>query len=263
MQCTDRLGLQREPGASWAVQRAGQTNDCECKDGLVLCRVRLQLETTTQTFGLGLNIPETKINFPGAGGSQRQVAATCRDAEGQERAQGESWKQACNTCRCLGPAGNTSCTRRLCLGASPPRVKAPAVVTKGTLLEVVEEAATARQCQQPGVTRCRQVRVPLGLELRSLQPGAVLGFLPGAGLVMQLSREPAVTPSGALSLSWTLRDGTGGHAGEALVTVAASGSMFGSVRPVAGDTLYTLESCGDGCSVLLERPAGWFNQFED
>ena len=124
----------------------------------------------------------------------------CQDVEGQERAPGEAWKQACNTCRCLGDGA--SCTRRLCPGP------------KGTLLEVVKEAATAYQCKKPGVTRCRQVRVPLGLELRSLQTGAVLGLLPGAGLVMQLSREPAITPSGELSLSWTLRDGRGGHAGQ-------------------------------------------------
>ena len=39
--------------------------------------------------------------------------------------------------------------------------------------------------------------------------------------------------------------------------------MYGSVKPLDGDVHFTLESCGQGRSVLLERPSDWFNQFKD
>ena len=126
-----------------------------------------------------------------------------------------------------------------------------------TLLRVVNERSSARQCKQDGVTRCREVDTDLSL-LRSLHAGALVDLVEGEGVRMELRRDPQVTSSGGLSLAFHLQDG-----GEGNVVVAASGSMFGSIKPLEGSVHYTLESCGGGCSVIMERPADYFNQFQD
>merc|ERR1711973_884209 len=94
-----------------------------------------------------------------------------------------------------------------------------------TLLLVVEEASDASQCQQAGVTRGRGVII--SDVVKTLKAGA-------------------------------LTDG-----GEGNIVVGTSGSMYGSVKPLEGPVHYTLESCGQGCSVLIERSSDWFNQFQD
>ena len=75
---------------------------------------------------------------------------------------------------------------------------------------------------------------------------------------MTLRRDPEVTTSGGVSLALALTDG-----GEGNIVVGTSGSMYGSVKPLEGPVHYTLESCGQGCSVLIERSSDWFNQFQD
>merc|ERR1711879_304589 len=103
-----------------------------------------------------------------------------------------------------------------------------------TLLLVVEEASDASQCQQAGVTRCRGVII--SDVVKTLKAGAKLDLLQAGDVHMTLRRDPEV---------------------------GTSGSMFGSVKPLEGPVHYTIESCGQGCSVLIERSSDWFNQFED
>merc|ERR1711963_164830 len=72
------------------------------------------------------------------------------------------------------------------------------------------------------------------------------------------AQDPEVTTSGGVSLALAVTDG-----GEGNIVVGTSGSMYGAVKPLEGPVHYTLESCGQGCSVLIERASDWFNQFED
>jgi len=94
--------------------------------------------------------------------------------------------------------------------------------------------------------------------LRSLKAGATMGLVAGEGVLMTLRRDPEVTISGGVSLSFLLDDG-----GEGNIVVGTNGSMYGSIKPLTGSVHYTLESCGSGCAVLIERPSDWFNQFQD
>merc|ERR1711963_1346386 len=88
--------------------------------------------------------------------------------------------------------------------------------------------------------------------------GAKLDLLQAGDVHMTLRRDPEVTTSGGVSLALALADG-----GEGNIVVGTSGSMYGAVRPLEGPVHYTLESCGQGCSVLIERASDWFNQFQD
>merc|ERR1712200_7242 len=125
-----------------------------------------------------------------------------------------------------------------------------------TLLLVVEEASDASQCQQAGVTRCRGVII--SDVVKTLKSGAKLDLLQAGDVHMTLRRDPEVTTSGGVSLALALIDG-----GEGNIVVGTSGSMFGSVKPLEGAVLSAMESCGQSCSVLIERASDWFNQFED
>jgi len=125
-----------------------------------------------------------------------------------------------------------------------------------SLLIVVDETSDKAQCKQAGVTRCRGV---ITWEmLRSLKAGAAMDLVAGEGVLMTLRRDPEVTISGGVSLSFLLDDG-----GEGNVVVGTNGSMYGSIKPLTGSVHYTLESCGRGCAVLMERPSDWFNQLQD
>ena len=85
-----------------------------------------------------------------------------------------------------------------------------------------------------------------------------LDLVQGEGLAIELRSLPKITRSGGFSLAFLLADG-----GEANIVIGTSGSMFGSIKPLSGDVHHVLESCGDNCSVLMERPSDFFNQFED
>ena len=213
LQCTDRLGETRQPGEVWTLQRAGQSNLCQCADGLVLCTAEpepVPQDQRTQVIR-GKDAPTgTKVHFPGGQPEAREAPTT------------------------------KSLT-----------------VSHDAFLRVVANESSARQCKQDGVTRCREVETDLGL-LRSLHAGALVDLVEGEGMKMELRRDPEVTSSGGLSFAFQLEDG-----GEGNVVVAASGSMFGSIKPLEGSVHYTLESCGGGCSVIMERPADYFNQFLD
>merc|ERR1711882_4 len=122
-----------------------------------------------------------------------------------------------------------------------------------SLLIVVDESSDKAQCKQAGVTRCRGVITQSSL--RSLKAGYTMGLGASEPVLMTLRRDPEVTTSGGVSLSFVLNDG-----GEGNVVVGTNGSMYGSIKPLTGSVHYTLESCGRGSPVLIERPSDWFNK---
>merc|ERR1712059_171844 len=113
------------------------------------------------------------------------------------------------------------------------------------------------QCKQDGVLKCTPVRTDMEM-IRSLRAGSKINLLEGLDISMELRRDPSVTSSGGTSLPLTIDDG-----GEANVVVSSQGGMYGSIKPIKGDTIYAIEACGKDCNVLLERHAEYFNQFLD
>merc|ERR1711971_1145710 len=55
------------------------------------------------------------VNFPGAnsGALTKEEKKACIDSDGNKRSEGDSWKDACNSCGC-GPNGLTFCTTAFC-----------------------------------------------------------------------------------------------------------------------------------------------------
>ena len=125
------------------------------------------------------------------------------------------------------------------------------------LLKIVETTSQASQCDQAGVKSCRGVEANLEL-IKTLRPGATLDLVEGEGIAMELRSLPKITQSGGFSLSFLLSDG-----GEGNIKIGNSGSIFGSIKPLSGGIHQVLESCGDNCSVLMERSSNFFDQFED
>jgi len=209
--CIDRLGLARQEGETWFVERAGRSNQCKCNSGNVFCIAESDSVTAPVIPSIRVTgdeeETESKINFP----EERRAAAGVRSS----RRGGEA------------------------------------------LLRIVEEASQASQCSQAGVTRCRGVQANLAL-IKTLRAGSTLDLVQGEGLAIELRSLPKITRSGGFSLAFLLADG-----GEANIVIGTSGSMFGSIKPLSGDVHQVLESCGDNCSVLMERPSDFFNQFED
>merc|ERR1712156_375506 len=147
-----------------------------------------------------------------------------------------------------------------------------ASATITSLLIVVDESADTTQGKQDGLTRCRGVivndvvlkalgvgdkleKLDMDKELKTLKEGDKLNLVAGKSILMTLRRDTEVTPSGGVSLSFALDDG-----GEGNVVIGKDGSMYGSIKPLDGEVHFTLESRGQGRSVLLERPSDWFNQ---
>jgi len=209
--CIDRLGLARQEGETWFVERAGRSNQCKCTSGNVFCVAESDSVTAPVIPSIRVTGDEeetgSKINFP----EERRAAAGVRSS----RRGGEA------------------------------------------LLRIVDEASQASQCSQAGVTRCRGVQANLAL-IKTLRAGSTLDLVQGEGLAMEMRSLPKITRSGGFSLAFLLADG-----GEANIVIGTSGSMFGSIKPLSGDVHHVLESCGDNCSVLMERPSDFFNQFKD
>merc|ERR1712013_971072 len=209
--CIDRLGLARQEGETWFVERAGRSNQCKCNSGNVFCVAESDSVTAPVIPSIRVTGDEeetgSKINFP----EERRAAAGVRSSRRGSEA----------------------------------------------LLRIVEEASQASQCSQAGVTKCRGVQANLAL-IKTLRAGSTFDLVQGEGLAMELRSLPKITRSGGFSLAFLLADG-----GEANIVIGTSGSMFGSIKPLSGDVHQVLESCGDNCSVLMERPSDFFNQFED
>merc|ERR1711915_820536 len=100
--CKDSEGKKRKEGALW--QDVKSNNVCACRTGVVLCG-SLQPVTTEKN----LRTETSDVSFP----IKSKVEATCKDANGNTRNLGDSWKEDCNTCGCAF-AGRV-CTEKLCL----------------------------------------------------------------------------------------------------------------------------------------------------
>jgi len=110
-------------GAQWAETTRGQDRNCSCSEGGTAITCTAPAHATSLAPGLKADPrADSMVNFPGLDTRQehsRQLdlpeAAdqVCLDSQEQQREEGESWKQDCNICRCLG--GRVACTRRFCV----------------------------------------------------------------------------------------------------------------------------------------------------
>jgi len=299
-QCQDNLGSSRAIGDVWDVEcntcRCTDTGVAACTERL--CNFNLGgSEQCTDSDGVSRLVGEEweeecnscKCNEGGVAGCTKKICFTanngCIDRLGLARKEGETWfvERAGRKNQCKCTTGNVFCV------VGPDSVTAPVIPSirvtgeeeetgskinfpeerraaagvrssrRGgeALLRIVEEASQASQCSQAGVTRCRGVQANLAL-IKTLRAGSTLDLVQGEGLAMELRSLPKITRSGGFSLAFLLADG-----GEANIVIGTSGSMFGSIKPLSGDVHQVLESCGDNCSVLMERPSDFFNQFED
>ena len=86
--CKDSDGNIREEGALWEENGSGEV--CTCGKGVVLCTSLQPVTDNKKTKGA----EDAGVRFPGAGSKK----ATCIDANGNTRNDGDSWKEDCNTC---------------------------------------------------------------------------------------------------------------------------------------------------------------------
>jgi len=258
---TNERGVQRQEGDSWMVE----CNRCRCLSGdRAGCTRRFcavpDLESkpgadavVTETRNNNNNNNNDGVHFPGSGESERS-AAVCRDSEGNEKQEGDSWKVDCNTCGC-GPNGLAVCTQRFCVNIED----FPSISEKFLFAaDESRDAANIVQCLQAGVEKCRPVTIDTEYT-RSLKEGDYVKMIQDLNLEMQVRRVPEDKSKTRLSYSFMLTDG-----GEATLTVnTATGGVYGSVKPLTGDVHYYLEASGSSGSVLYQRPSNYFNQFQD
>jgi len=268
----DSSGVSRQPGDSWKED----CNRCRC---------------------LTAGIPGCTKKFCGDFSSiLEQQEKVCKDSLGDERDEGEKWKDGNDVCSC--GRGVVVCTALIAITDvrkdSPLAAIAGGVNFPGSSQQVRGDAVTCSdgacvnmeldvqsaqplfsldlskdvrntvQCKQAGVQNCRAVNINLDYLETSVNPGDSVNLLAGTGVSMKLRRAPSGSPSGTQSYSFSLSDG-----GEATITVrpnkglAVGPSVFGSIKPVTGSVIYSVESCGQGCNVIYERDIGYFNQWED
>merc|ERR1712013_108989 len=253
--CVGSNGTAREEGDSWM----DDCNNCMCTESGNSCTKMLC------NFALPFAMS----------GLRTGADSQCLDREGSSREIGETWMEACNNCRCT--KSGSSCTKKLCnfLGhnlnpglqctdeqnltrehlESWEQVPSPP--------EVVKEVADVQLVWLTDLSMEIQLEenktdVIISDVVKTLRAGAKLDLLQAGDVHMTLRRDPEVPTGGGVSLALALTDG-----GEGNIVVGTSGSMYGAVKPLEGPVHYTLESCGQGCSVLIERSSDWFNQFED
>jgi hypothetical protein len=240
-----KTGEERKVGDEWQVD----CNLCSC--------VRIYLPPScTEIACASEDKGVSRVNFPTS-----SSMSSCTDQLGKQRKDGETWKEDCNTCRCL--KGGKICTRVLC-PTIPEDQRATATLPTNAFLfqpEPGRDVSSTAQCQQNGVQNCRAVAVDKALA-RTLKVGEMVSFLLGTNIEMTLLSTSTST-SGSLSLTFSLSDGS-----QATITVGAdrtgstSPSVYATVRPIQGP-IYNVESCGVNCNVLYERSADFFNQYED
>jgi len=246
--CKDSLGNFKEEGEEWV----DGTQRCSCGGGLTIC--------TNLTQEGGVKRDQTSsirgaVNFPGSS-NHRSGEVTCLDGTLNRRKEGETWKEDCNTCSCT-PTGIAACTELFCTDVDQDN-------TAPTLLEIdlTQNVTNTVQCRQEGVKNCRAVTLNMEYLKMLAKPGDSIEFLDGANVSMSLRRAPL--GSSTLSYSFNLSDG-----GEATVLVRPNidktegPSVYASVKPVTGNSIYNVESCGQGCNVIYERDIEYFNKFQD
>jgi len=243
--CKDSLGNSKEEGEEWV----DGTQNCSCGGGLSICT------NITQDGGVKRDHPSSSrgaVNFPG------RSDGPCLDRAQNERSEGESWKEDCNTCTCTS-TGVTACTEIFCVDVDQEN-KAPALFEE----DITQDVTNTVQCRQEAVNNCRAVTFNMDYLQTYINLGDSIQFLDGTNISMKLRRAPSGSSSATLSYSFSLSDG-----GEGTITVRPNNnktvgpSVYASVKPVTGNTIYTVESCGQGCNVVYERDSGYFNQFQD
>merc|ERR1712222_226671 len=300
-QCQDNAGGQRAVGDVWDVEcntcRCTDTGVAACT--LKLCNFNFNLggQQCRDWDGVSRSVGEEwkegcntcKCNEGGVPGCTKKLCPTsdgCIDRLGEAR---QGWCEAWFVQR-AGRNNQCQCNNGLVLCvAESESVVAPVIPSirvteekdagarinfpeekrtaaagvrssrrgKQALLKIVDATSKASQCDQAGVKSCRGVEANLAL-IKTLRPGATLDLVEGEGIAMELRSLPKITQSGGFSLSFLLSDG-----GEGNIVIGNSGSIFGSIKPLSGGIHQVLESCGDNCSVLMEKSSNFFDQFED
>ena len=299
-QCQDNAGGQRAVGDVWDVEcntcRCTDTGVAACT--LKLCNFNFNLggQQCRDSDGVSRSVGEEweegcntcKCNEGGVPGCTKKLCPTsdgCIDRLGEARQEGEAWfvQRAGRNNQCQCNNGLVLCVAESESVAAPviPSIRVTEEKDAGArinfpeekrtaaagvrssrrgnqaLLKIVETTSQASQCDQAGVKSCRGVEANLEL-IKTLRPGATLDLVEGEGIAMELRSLPKITQSGGFSLSFLLSDG-----GEGNIKIGNSGSIFGSIKPLSGGIHQVLESCGDNCSVLMERSSNFFDQFED
>jgi len=123
-----------------------------------------------------------------------------------------------------------------------------------------KDKSSIPQCNQDGVENCRAVTINNGLLTSKVPSEQFIKLIQGTDIELQLKGNPTAGSSpGRQSYRFSLTDG-----GEASMTVnSKTGGVYGTIRPLTGDYLYTLEAAFGGGSVLYQRNKNYFNQFED
>jgi len=222
--CTDRDGRPRIPGESWKED----CNTCQCdSNGNAFC---------TEIFC----------------DNRDDAVEVCTDGNGKPRIPGESWKEDCNTCSCA-KTGVALCSQRFCINTQP---KDFYLFTE----DPSKDKSSIPQCNQDGVENCRAVTINNGLLTSKVPSEQFIKLIQGTNIELQLKGNPTAGSSpGRQSYRFSLTDG-----GEASMTVnSKTGGVYGTIRPLTGDYLYTLEAAFGGGSVLYQRNKNYFNQFED
>merc|ERR1712013_97042 len=114
--CIDGLGLARQEGETWFVERAGRSNQCKCNSGNVLCVAESDSVTAPVIPSIRVTGEEeetgSKINFPE---ERRASEALLRIVE--EASQASQCNQAGVT-RCRGVQANLALIKTLRAGST-------------------------------------------------------------------------------------------------------------------------------------------------
>merc|ERR1712013_54590 len=295
-----RDGVSRQVGDSWSQDGC---NNCRClPSGVPGCTRRIcsdrefweegrtcsEGKTWEEKTGEDLKVCTCTKGSPSCTDKVVKVASTSpaqcgEDSEGNPRLVGDSWKERSSGIEVNGNHKDCSCdngevicqVRQLAeeetgafVASSPGRLGENAVTcvdSNGTAREEGDswmDDCNNCMCTESGNSCTKMLcNFALPFAMSGLRTGAdsqCLDLLQAGDVHMTLRRDPEVTTSGGVSLALALTDG-----GEGNIVVGTSGSMYGAVKPLEGPVHYTLESCGQGCSVLIERSSDWFNQFED
>lgn len=258
-------GAPRQAGDTWMEK----CNRCRCTERLVpgctrrFCNIDFELSTKTPelivspvsessgTRNNNNNNGAGVVNFPGASSGAKTIEEkkVCIDSDGNKRTEGDSWKDACNSCGC-GPNGLTFCTTAFC-GPIFAKEKDEFLLTE----DATKDTSLIPQCRQDGVKTCQAVNV----DFRNLKDGQIVKLIRGSTIQLQVRKLPSDTTAQRQSFGFGILDG-----GDASMNVnTLTGGAYGNIKPLTGDLQYSLEAVNPSGSVLISRDINYFNQFED
>merc|ERR1712107_811523 len=163
---------------------------------------------------------------------------------GGARSVGEVWAVECNTCRCT-ENGLAACTLKLCgfgFAAASPQCQDRNGESRQVGEEWNEGCNTCR-CGEDGVPGCT----------KKICPSECIDRL---GETRTEGEEWFVERAGRNNQCQCL-------SGNVFCVAESDAVEVVEIKPLSGDVHHVLESCGVNCSVLMERPSDFFNQFED